>query len=273
MINNFLELKERLNDPYGLSVIRFGNVEIMTLLQKDDSIYHQMFTNAGFYVKDKKKEKEIYKKWKNLYVASVYNCDLMLDVVSCHSFQILGELLNRLNTWRPSLPYIEDPAWWIQNIILEYRGTIGIVSYFKKDIELQLSKMDKIWGREIKKKFIVVKSENTITGNEVDDHWLQTFNKLKKRVKNEKEPGLWLLSCGCYGLALCEDIKNRGGKAIYVGGLLQLLFGIRGKRWDDREEVKRNYNEYWVYPSERPKNAENVESACYWGQDEIIKKN
>jgi len=273
MINNFLELKERLNDEFSLSIVRFGNVEMQALLQKDDSVYYQMYSNAGFYVKEKKKEKEIFKKWKNLYVAGIYNCDLMLDVVSCHSFQILGDLLNRLNTWRPTLPYIEDPKWHIENIIMEYKGTIGIVSYFKKDIENQLSKMDKIWGKEIKNKFIVVKSENTITGNEPDDHWLQTFNKLKKRVKKEKEPGLWLLSCGCYGVPLCEEIKNDGKKAIYLGGLLQLLFGLKGKRWDNRTEVKRNYNQHWVYPSEKPKNAENVENACYWGDDEIIKKN
>ena len=224
-----------------------------------------MFTNAGFYCKNKKKQEEIYKKWKNLYCAAIYNCDLMLDVVSCHSFQILGDLLNRLNTWRPSLAYIEDPAWWIENIIMEYRGTIGIVSYFKKDIELQLSKMDKIWNKEIKNKFIIVKSENTITGNEPDAHWLQTYDKLRKRVKNQKEPNLWLVSCGCYGVPLCEDIKNNGRKAIYVGGLLQLLFGLKGKRWDKSREVIRNYNEYWKYPTEKPTNGENVEAGCYWG--------
>ena len=237
MINNFLELKERINDEFSLSVIRFGNVEMQSILNRNTKIYEQMYTNAGFYCKDKKKAHQIFLKWKNLYVASVYNCDLMLDVVSCHSFQILGDLLNRINTWRPSLPYIEEPSWWIENVINEYKGTIGIVSYFK------------------------------ITGNEPDDHWLQTFNKLKKRVKNQKEPGLWLVSCGCYGVPLCEDIKNNGKKAIYVGGLLQLLFGLKGKRWDDRQELNSNYNKYWTYPTEKPTNGELVEAGCYWGDE------
>ena len=267
MINNFLDLKERLNDEFSLSIIRFGNVEMQAILNRNTNIYDQMYSNAGFYCKDKKKAHQIFLKWKNLYVAGVYNCDLMLDVVSCHSFQILGDLLNRINTWRPSLPYIEEPSWWIENVINEYKGTIGIVSYFKKDIESKLSIMDKIWGREMKKKFIIVKSENTITGNEPDDHWLQTFNKLKKRVKNQKEPGLWLVSCGCYGVPLCEDIKNNGKKAIYVGGLLQLLFGLKGKRWDDRHEVNRNYNKYWTYHNEKPTNGELVEAGCYWGDE------
>ena len=278
IINNFLELKSSLNNDEPLSVIRFGNVELTTLLNRDNSIYQQLYTNAGFYCKDKSKEQEIYKMWKRLYVKAVMNSDLMLDVFSCPSFQILGDLLNNLNIWKPSLAYIECPKWWIENIIMEHKGTIGIVSYFKEDIESQLTKMDKIWpDKKIKNKFVVVKSLNTIQGNEPDEFndWLEVFNDLQKRVKKEKEPTLWLLSCGCYGLALCDAIKQNGGKAIYVGGLLQTIFGLKGKRWDNRREVNRWYNKHWKYPSIKPNNAQQVENSCYWGpsdEDKIVKK-
>jgi len=73
-----------------------------------------------------------------------------------------------------------------------------------------------------------------------------------------------LVSAGCYGLPLCDAIKNDGKKAIYVGGLLQLLFGLRGKRWDKRKELDKFYNDYWKYPTEKPKNGELVEGGCYW---------
>jgi len=267
IINNFLELRKRLNDNSSLSVIRLGNVELSALLQRDNSIYQQLYTNAGFFCKDTSKEQEVYKIWKNKYIKSILNCDLNLDVVSCNSFQILGELLNRLNHWMPSLAYIEDPKWQLENIIMEHNGTIGIVSYFKEDIESQLTKMDKIWpDKKIKNKFVVVKSLNTIAGNQPEefDNWLDVYNDLEKRVLKEKEPTLWLVSAGCYGLCLCNAIKNDGGKAIYVGGLLQLLFGIRGKRWDKRKELDKYYNDYWIYPSIKPKNAELIENGCYW---------
>jgi len=277
IINNFIELKDRLNDNNPLSVIRFGNVEMTAILQKDNNVYDQLFTNAGFYCNDKSKEQEIYKKWRTLYVKAVINSDLMLDVFTCPSFQILGDLLNKLNIWRPSLPYIEDPKWWIENIIMEHKGTIGIVSYFKKDIEKQLKVLDKIWvDKKIKNKFVVVKSYNTITGNEPHNNWLETFNDLQLRVREQKEPTLWLVSCGCYGLPICDSIKEKGGKAIYVGGLLQTIFGLRGKRWDNRREVVRWYNKHWIYPSERPQGSCNVESGCYWDPSDehtIIKKN
>ena len=47
-----------------------------------------------------------------------------------------------------------------------------------------------------------------------------------------------------------------------MGGATQLLFGIKGKRWDDMGI----YNGYWVRPdeTERPKGLEKVEEGCYW---------
>ena len=52
----------------------------------------------------------------------------------------------------------------------------------------------------------------------------------------------------------------------YTLGGTQILFGIRGKRWDDSEYFKPLFNEYWTRPSEAetPKNAEKVENGCYW---------
>jgi hypothetical protein len=47
MINNYNELINRINDDKPLSVIRFGNVEMTSILST--GIYPQMFTNAGFY--------------------------------------------------------------------------------------------------------------------------------------------------------------------------------------------------------------------------------
>lgn len=75
-----------------------------------------------------------------------------------------------------------------------------------------------------------------------------------------------IIGCGAYGLPLAVRIKHMGRKAVHMGGAHQLLFGIRGARWDNNEFLKPFYNEYWTRPSqsERPKNAERVEGACYW---------
>ena len=58
--------------------------------------------------------------------------------------------------------------------------------------------------------------------------------------------------------------------------VLQILFGIMGKRWDGtgpnsttqrmREDIARYYNKYWTYPKqcETPDSAKKVEYGPYW---------
>lgn len=58
-------------------------------------------------------------------------------------------------------------------------------------------------------------------------------------------------------------------KAIHLGGGTQLLFGIKGRRWqvDYKNSCYRDlFNEYWVSPdeSERPQNFNKIEGGCYW---------
>ena len=79
-----------------------------------------------------------------------------------------------------------------------------------------------------------------------------------------------LLGCGGYGLPLCNFIKiNLQKSAIYVGGGLQLLFGIMGKRWENismwKQIIKEN-NTNFVIPikDEKIKNQQLIENECYW---------
>ena len=63
-------------------------------------------------------------------------------------------------------------------------------------------------------------------------------------------------------------IKNKlKRKAVHIGGTLQILFGIKGKRWEVGYDYdKRFYNEYWIRPSDKykPPAADKVEGGCYW---------
>ena len=75
-----------------------------------------------------------------------------------------------------------------------------------------------------------------------------------------------IIGCGAYGLPLAARIKEAGKIAIHLGGATQLLFGIKGKRWDGVGFGDKYYNEYWVRPeeSEKPQNAVLIENGCYW---------
>ena len=75
-----------------------------------------------------------------------------------------------------------------------------------------------------------------------------------------------LIGCGAYGFQLACRIKQMGKIAIHMGGSLQTLFGITGKRWENNKYMQSLLNDYWVYPkeSDRPKGLEKVEGGCYW---------
>lgn len=86
-----------------------------------------------------------------------------------------------------------------------------------------------------------------------------------------------IIGCGAYGLPLAAHVKRLGKKAVHLGGGSQLLFGIKGKRWDNNgyhwkehpeldTNYSRLYNEFWTRPNaeETPANAKKVEGACYW---------
>ena len=75
-----------------------------------------------------------------------------------------------------------------------------------------------------------------------------------------------ILGCGAYGMPLAGMLKKAGKSVIYMGGVTQMLFGIRGGRWDVDPVASKLYNEHWVRPDQGsvPKLAKDVENSCYW---------
>jgi hypothetical protein len=75
-----------------------------------------------------------------------------------------------------------------------------------------------------------------------------------------------ILGCGAFGFPLAARIKAAGRKAIHLGGATQILFGIKGRRWEQMPRVSALFNEHWVRPAahEAVTQKERVEGACYW---------
>jgi len=117
--------------------------------------------------------------------------------------------------------------------------------------------------------FVFYKSFNTLAGNHVHRNWIETFNIMCQDIE-KLEFDIALVSCGGYGLPLCNFIKtNMKKSAIYVGGGLQLLFGVIGKRWLSNQtilKIIKENNTQFIRPSddEIVKNVGIVEGGCYW---------
>ncbi|MDE3274907.1 MAG: hypothetical protein PUJ80_02655 [Verrucomicrobiota bacterium] len=77
-----------------------------------------------------------------------------------------------------------------------------------------------------------------------------------------------LIGAGAYGMSIGAYVKRElGKKALHLGGIKQLLFGIKGRRWDARPKYTNGlYNDAWSRPldAERPQNFMQIESGGYW---------
>ncbi|HPF28472.1 MAG TPA: hypothetical protein PLZ77_00025 [Lachnospiraceae bacterium] len=142
---------------------------------------------------------------------------------------------------------------------------------FAESIMAQYEKREQLFpGLEILPEFELrcVKAVQTLFGQE-DKRFASWFDALDYMVEEamKEEFDVALIACGAYGLPLAARLKQKGKQAIHVGGALQLLFGIRGSRWDDFEELNTVYNDAWQYPlacDQLTTGNDNVENGCYW---------
>lgn len=116
---------------------------------------------------------------------------------------------------------------------------------------------------------ITLKAVQTIAGNRDTrfDTWFDALEWMKRECE-KIDFDVAIIGCGAYGFPLASEIKRMGKVAIHMAGSTQLMFGIRGKRWEsaDNEWYKAMLNEAWVRPSKKENvpNSEKIENGCYW---------
>jgi len=95
--------------------------------------------------------------------------------------------------------------------------------------------------------------------------WFEALESMQAQI-DITDFDVAIIGAGSYGLPLSAYIKLKGKIAIHIGGATQILFGIKGKRWDDHPAISSLYNEYWIRPdvSELVPEAQKVEGGCYW---------
>ena len=75
-----------------------------------------------------------------------------------------------------------------------------------------------------------------------------------------------LVGAGAWSIPLVAHARSLGAWAIHLGGVTQILFGIKGNRWEQNQRIMAFCNEAWVRPSasETPQNIRAIEGGCYW---------
>ena len=153
-----------------------------------------------------------------------------------------------------------------------------VVTPFTESVEQQYKKRERLFiGAEILPQFELKTYKSLMTVGDLRDErfadWFEALQHMEREIL-AIDFDIALLGCGAYGFPLAAAIKKAGRQVVHMGGSLQILFGIMGKRWDGtrvgdtihiREDIAPYYNDDWTYPiEEKPKDASKVEYGPYW---------
>lgn len=110
---------------------------------------------------------------------------------------------------------------------------------------------------------ITLKAVQTLADNKDTDFatWFDALDYMKRQME-QIDFDIALIGAGAYGFPLGSYAKDLGKKALHIGGMLQLYFGIRGAYYDQFHY----HNEHWTRPleEEKPKGFKKVEAGRYW---------
>ena len=272
-----IELLEK-NEPFLISRLGIGAETYLTYQYLSRSkinfnYLNALNNNAGIYNVNK-----TLKNYLDLYSECIKNSDYLAcfvsSIVNEQNFFINKYNLNILHSrvLEPFYSCLENEKPWSQYLI---NKKVLVISPFVESFKKQLNNNFQIFKDPNKKifldgqQFIFYKSYQTSGGNHLHNDWFETYNFMKNDITNI-DFDIALVSCGGYGLLLCNHIKSTMNKsAIYIGGGLQLLFGVRGKRWESNQmwnNIIRENDTNFIKPSgdEIMKNNNNIEGGCYW---------
>lgn len=270
----------------GLMMARYGsgehNAMQNTLLYEKGIIssfglcYQELCTNAGFfpYVTSPKEQYYWGKKFLDIMLEATANCDVF-GTWNGH----LGFEEYFIKTTKKELPLFVGYSFFEPHINAETPFTYAlkdrdvlVIHPFAQTIQEQYKKREKLFKNpKVLPSFNLktFKAIQTINGQKDDRfaNWFEALDWMSEEIA-KIDFDIALIACGAYGFPLASRIKNMGKIAIHCGGVLQLLFGIKGKRWEvEMPSVgEALFNEYWVRPNaqETIKDNQNIENGCYW---------
>ena len=98
------------------------------------------------------------------------------------------------------------------------------------------------------------------------DNWFEALDSMKSDI-SKINFDIASLGCGSYGMPLATFIKKvLKKKAVHLGGNVQVLFGIKGSRWENDAKFNSLINSHWVkpLPDETPEGHQTIDNSSYW---------
>jgi hypothetical protein len=226
-------------------------------------IRHSLFVNSGVFPQNE----ETYDQFCARYLSDVSACNALAAWDVAGEAKVFRDHCPQatLITLRSLEPYFSDTPW--SKALAGKR--VLVISPFAKSIEKQFAKREQLWKeRGVLPEFTLMTLRAPLSAGLVNPHdkdWFAAVNRLITEM-DFINYDVALIGAGAFSIPLAVHAKQRGKVGVHMGGSLQMLFGVIGKRWRDHKDFKPFVNEAWCAPSpeETPENFKNVEGGCYW---------
>ena len=270
-ICNYIQIALDTDD--GALIGRNGTIELEQMISYNRYKISILEMNAGIF------PSTIIPRWREMSI----NATREANILATGWFEPLKDLeqiaLKEWNCMAVQIPlrslepyYVPSEDRWTR---LLKGQTVSVVSCFTQTMQEQVSVLDKLFPSEV-------------FPSDIRWKWVQTghppklaqgFNEWPSHIKNSIEAVDWIVSkvveqgsrfaligCGGIGMLVAHKLKERGIIAIVLGGAIQVLFGIKGRRWENHSVISKFWNEHWVSPSETetPAGCSAIEGGCYW---------
>lgn len=266
--NAYIIKKIKSGNPFFATRIGATELEVLSYhLYKrgnfDDYIKEKAHKHAGIFPETN----DGLDKFSKIYLQAIN----LADCIGIWYNKNEGKIIQKQNDYckltelRSLEPYYWNDPW---SKYLDGKNVL-VIHPFKESIEEQYRKRDKIFKENYflpKFNLKVMKSIQSMKGNDAEfKTWVEALDYMKVCI-DKMDFDIALIGAGAYGLPLGAHIKSIGKQAIHMGGSTQILFGIKGKRWDDHPQISKLYNESWIRPNKREVyiGANKVEGGCYW---------
>lgn len=253
---------------------RFGSTECSVICRREAKKNHRYLPNydhnlcnlSGFFPYDEK----LIDRFADLITGMISEIDLLgIWSPSMEEYLVWKYMpntkLTNLGGLGPQFDADADKTW---NSYLSGKRVL-VIHPFQKSIEYQYAKRNLLFERDYilpDFELITLRAVQTIAGNSDERfaNWFEALEYMKDQIRNI-DFDIALIGCGAYGMPLAVEVKRLGKIAIHCGGDLQLLFGIKGSRWDNTVG-KTIYNDSWIRPLDEDRVAgyKSVENGCYW---------
>lgn len=220
-------------------------------------------TNAGA----KPRTKKSYRELGQLFVDTLRDADIVGVFKLASEIAVVERLCNEslITQHLGFTPFFQNDPW-----SQELEGKrVFVVSPFIESFRKQKARSSKIWPEHpgMLPEFEMIPYRFPYL---IDPDSNLTWKQVYEDVSNLMEAtnfDVALFGCGALGFPLAQKAKSLGKVGIHLGGTLQVLFGVKGQRYESQSHFAKFINDDWIYPSagETAKAAGTIEGGCYWG--------